>query len=255
MTIDTSPTLFLDPTSEPSRAVHWFCEEASIPIRIERIYLTRDEHLAADFVAVNPRHQVPALLHRDRALSEATAIMRYLAELNACEARWLGNNITGRARINQLLSWYHTNLRLKVTLNYFLPVLLAPAYVGAGRPDAARVDRKREAFRETLLQLDTFLGGTGFLAGSEPTIPDLLFASELVALDADPDRDNYLQGHGNVCDWLGRMRELPGYATVHACWSAVAEHMLDMPGGEAAAPRDPTWVAELCERVDQEGKT
>lgn len=49
-----------DPTSEPSRAVHWLCIEANIPIDIKYTWLTRGEHLSKAFLAVNPLHQIPA---------------------------------------------------------------------------------------------------------------------------------------------------------------------------------------------------
>src|SRR5579883_1810478 len=61
-------------------------------------------------------------------------IIRYLAEIAGNPARWLGDTPCERARINQLLSWYHTNLRLRGTLEYFLPVLLAPRYLGQSAP-------------------------------------------------------------------------------------------------------------------------
>lgn len=38
------PVLYHDPTSEPSRAVHWFALEAGIELDIEYTWLTRGEH-------------------------------------------------------------------------------------------------------------------------------------------------------------------------------------------------------------------
>lgn len=63
-------TLFHDPTSEPSRAVHWLCIEANIPINIKYTWLTRGEHLSNEFLAVNPLHQIPAMQHDDFCLSK-----------------------------------------------------------------------------------------------------------------------------------------------------------------------------------------
>jgi glutathione S-transferase len=243
------PTLLHDPTSEPSRAVHWFCLEASIPIEVKQVFLTRNDHLSEEFLAVNPRHQVPALSHGDLRLSEATAIIRYLAELNGHTDRWLGRNLQERARINMLLSWYHTNLRLKVTLNYFLPVLLAPAYISAPRPSATEVATLRGRFAETLGQLDAFLVKTRFLAGEAPTVPDLLFASELFALDVDPERRTYLDCHRRLTAWLDRVRRLGHYQTSHCAWNAVIPLMRARLTGDIASSSDPSWVAECCERV------
>jgi glutathione S-transferase len=85
MDLHAVPLLFHDPTSEPSRAVHWFCLEAGIQVEVRHIFLTHNDHLRPDFLAINPHHQVPALVHDTLRLSEATAIMRYLAEINTCE--------------------------------------------------------------------------------------------------------------------------------------------------------------------------
>ena len=125
--------LFYDPTSEPCRAVHWFTLEAEIPVKLAYTWLTRDDHLKPALRAVNPRHQVPALRDGDFCLSEATAIMAYLAETAGQHEIWFGANARDRARVNLLLSWYHINPR-QVLTDHYLPVLLLPAYVGDPLP-------------------------------------------------------------------------------------------------------------------------
>jgi len=82
------PILYYDPTSEPSRAVYWFALEAGIPIDLRYTWLTRGEHLSQELLEVNPCHQVPALWDGDFCLSEASAIMLYLAETDNSIDRW-----------------------------------------------------------------------------------------------------------------------------------------------------------------------
>jgi glutathione S-transferase len=242
----TTPILYHDPTSEPSRAVHWFCLAAEIPIAIEYVWLTRSEHRSAKLLAVNPRHQVPALAHDEFHLSEATAIMSYLAEVAGCRDRWFGDSARARAYIDMLLSWYHTNLRLEVTVQYFLPVLLVPAYFGRPHTEPQEVARIRAEFAETLSQLNDFLSEGPFLAGESATVPDLLFAAELFALDIDPQRDTYLNAHPHVVAWLERMRTVSGYDAAHVAWNHVAPMITakwrDAPGEDF----DPAWVADAC---------
>jgi glutathione S-transferase len=245
----TVPVLRHDPTSEPSRAVHWLCLAAGIPIEVRHVWLTRGEHRAESFLKVNPRHQVPALGHGDFNLSEATAIMGYLAELHGCAGRWLGDSTRARAEIQMLLSWYHTNLRLRVTIHYFLPILLMPAYFGTPHADPDEVARVRDAFDEVFEQLDNFLAGSPFLAGDEVTAPDLLFAAELFALDMDPERDIYLEPHLRVLAWLERMRTVTGYEVSHAPWNHVVPMVKDRWRRAPAEGWDPAWVAEECQKV------
>jgi glutathione S-transferase len=242
-----APLLFIDPISEPSRAVHWFALEAGVPIELRYVWLTRSEHERPAFAAVNPRRQVPALLDGDFALSEATAILRYLAATREVDPVWLGKTPRERARVDLLFSWYHTNLRLRSTLEYFLPALLVPSF-GAPRPPPERIAKLRERARESLAGLEGLLGGAPYLGGEQPRACDLLLASELYALDCDPDRTALLEGIPGVCAWEQRMRGLPGYAPTHAGWNAVVPLILarlrgSLPPGPGAA-----WIADACLR-------
>lgn len=243
------PIIYYDPTSEPSRAVYWFALEASIPVELHYTWLSRNEHHGQEFLAVNPRHQVPAMRHDDFRLSEATAIIRYLAETAGVEAEWLGRTTRDRARTNMLLSWYHTNLRQKLTLGYFLPVLLAPSYRGVPRPVPAEAERLRGPMRDALGRVEEFLGKAPFLGGERPTIPDLLFAPEIFALDCDADRDSYLGKFPATQAWLQRLRSRPTYATTHDAWNAVAPLMQERLKSDGRPGSIPSWVAATCERV------
>ena len=242
----TRPTLFCDPISEPSRAVQWFALEAGIELELRYTWLTRNQHRSAAFAAVNPRRQVPALLDGDFALSEATAIIRYLAEVAKADPVWLGETTRARARVDLLLSWYHTNLRLRSTLEYFLPVLLVPC-IGGPRLAQERVAQLRERAREALAGLEELLGGAPFLGGDRPRVPDLLFASELYALDCDPELPALLDGLGGVRGWAERLRARSGYAPTHAGWNAVAPLIAARLRDGVSAGAGAAWIADVCE--------
>lgn len=217
----TTPALFYDPTSEPSRAVHWFCLEANIPHELRYIWLTRSEHLSEEFLAVNPFHKVPALKHGDFCLSEATAIMQYLAEISDSDSAWFGTDIEQRAIVNKLLSWYHTNLRQILTLDYFIPVLLMPAYLGISPPSAGEVSAKVAALHVMLSEFDSLLANNTYLAGAEVSAPDILFAAELCALKIDLKFSEVLARYTNITAWLATMQALPHYQESHKVWDAV----------------------------------
>lgn len=243
-----APTLYTDPTSEPCRAVHWFCLEADIAIEIRHVWLARGEHHEAGFLALNPRHQVPVLQDGEFILSEASAIIRYLAETAGVDA-WFGMDRFSRARCNQLLSWHHTNLRLKATLNYFLPVLLRPAYLGADPPSPHEVLSLRVALRETLLQLQQFLGSRRFLGGEEPSVADLVIAADYFALDCDPAREEYASDLESLQAWVARLRLREAYRQSHRAWTAVAQEMRALLLHGRTHGSSPAWVATLCEET------
>lgn len=146
------PTLYYDPTSEPCRAVLWLCIEANLPHALEYTYLTKNQHLSESFLKVNPMHQVPALQHGEFCIAEASAIMQYLAEFNDCGDVWFGEGVERRATVAKLLSWYHMNLRKILTLDYFLPALLLPVYLGVPKPAESEILSCKQALREMLSQ-------------------------------------------------------------------------------------------------------
>jgi glutathione S-transferase len=240
------PIIFYDPTSEPSRAVHWFCLEANIPHELQYVWLTRGEHMADEYSAVNPFHQVPALKHGDFCLSEATAIMQYLADISDSAATWFGRDIKHKAIINKHLSWYHTNLRQILTLDYFIPVLLMPAYLGIPQPSATEVSAKVDSLNVMLGQLDSMLSDHDFLSGPEVSAPDILFSSEVFALKIDPKYSEILEPYSNINDWLSNMQSLSNYSESHKVWDHVVpliSKALERPKGILES------VTEACEEV------
>ena len=245
----TPPKLYHDPTSEPSRAVHWFALEAGIELDLEYVWLTRGEHRSPKFLAVHPGHQVPAMQLGALRLAEATAIMVYLAEIGGVVDRWIGGTPEERSQTNRFLSWHHTNTRLKLTLNYLLPVLLMPAYKGVAPPSDIKVEQLWAQGRESLILLAELLSGRGdFLGGPAPSIADFFVASDLFALDIDPDRSRWFEGLLSVGEWLDRLRDRDGYRVSHAAWNAIVPRLRELISTPATTPRNPSWVADACSR-------
>ena len=241
------PVIYHDPTSEPSRAVHWLCLEAGISVDIHFIWLTKGEHLSAEFLKVNPLHQVPAMKHGHFCLSEATAIMNYLTDINDCSEDWFGHDVKTRAMVNQRLSWYHTNLRKILTLDYFLPALLLPAYLGLPVPSRPEITAKLDAIHTTLSQLDGMLSCNPFLCGEQVSAADILYASDIFALQIAPDYRGILARYSHISHWLKQLQNLPGYAESHKAWNYVAPAILKVVN--QASKETPEWVADKCMEV------
>jgi glutathione S-transferase len=242
----TSPVIYYDPTSEPCRAVHWLCIEANIPYQLEYVWLTRNEHLSKDFLKINPFHQVPAMEYRGFCLSEASAIMRYLMGLNECTESWFGSELEEKAVIDQRLSWYHTNLRKILTLDYFLPVLLLPAYLNIPKPEASDILQRKESVHLMFEQLDSMLRDRPFLAGTTISAPDILFASEIAALQIDLRYTEILSSFSDVEKWLISLHERPAYQESHRVWNRVATQIAEAVNEPGSGPE---WVAEACEQL------
>jgi glutathione S-transferase len=227
--------------------VHWFALEVGIELKLSYVWLTRGEHRSPQLLAVNPGHQVPALQHGELCLAEASAIMIYLAEIAGEVDRWIGADPVQRAVTNRFLSWHHTNTRLKLTLDYLLPVLLMPAYKGVAPPAAEKVRALRDRGRESLVLLEVLLSGRGrYLGGEQPSIADLFIAADLFALDIDPALDELLRDLPAVRSWLERLRQRDGYQVSHAAWNAVVPRVRQLLQSADQGPRDPSWVTEVC---------
>lgn len=243
----SSLTLFHDPTSEPSRAVHWFALEAGIELELRLTWLTRGEHRSAEFLRVNPAHQVPALKHGEFCLPEAAAIMLYLAGLAGCTNSWVGTTERERAYTNRFMSWHHSNTRKTVTLDYLLPVLLMPAYKGDPAPAPGEIERLKENIRASLAMLEGFLTRQGqYLGGKNPSLADIFIAADLFALDADSVREELINPDSDVGRWLDRLRARDAYVVSHAAWNTLVPHIqkrLEFSGQTAG---EPAWVADVC---------
>jgi glutathione S-transferase len=71
-------TLYFSPGSS-SLATHIALNEIGVPFEAKLTALHRNEHRAADYLAVNPEGKVPTLMIDGRPLTEVAATLWYLA--------------------------------------------------------------------------------------------------------------------------------------------------------------------------------
>src|SRR5262245_5454840 len=100
--------LYIDPISTASRAVLAFCKAEQLGVTIRHVALLKGEHHQTAFGALNPNRMVPVLVDSDFVLTESTAILMYLARKHA--SRLYPNELRAQARVDELLSWFGTNL-------------------------------------------------------------------------------------------------------------------------------------------------
>ena len=95
-------TLYFSPGSS-SLATHIALNEIGVPFEAKLTALHRNEHRAADYLAVNPEGKVPTLMIDGRPLTEVAATLWYLARRHP-EARLLPQqgDIEAEARV---ISW------------------------------------------------------------------------------------------------------------------------------------------------------
>lgn len=193
-------TLYMHPYSQHSRRVVSLMKALDLPVTEVVVDLGAGEHMGADYLAVNPNHQVPTLVDGDIKIHESNAILRYLC-LEHGRTDWYPAEPARRAAVEQWLDWNQCRFGPNVGAFVFNTVFAGDA----ADPDAAM--RGRTGLDETLPILETALAGSPYLAGETPTIADLSVASNIFQLGfakATPETPN-------LKAWFARINELEAY--------------------------------------------
>lgn len=168
-------TLFYSPGAS-SMAPHIVLEELGVPYRAERIPLdlqsTADGITSPEFLAVNPKGRVPALKIEDRVLTEAMAILVYLARRHP-EARLLPADPEAEARCFEWMSWLATTIHAIA----FGQVLRPQRFVLDPKDHPAVVAKGRQNVRAGFAYVEQQLAGRSWAVGEQYTVADayLLF--------------------------------------------------------------------------------
>ncbi|RYU62543.1 glutathione S-transferase family protein [Methylolobus aquaticus] len=177
--------------------IRLFCALLGLNYESVPVNLLKGQPKTADFLAVNPRGQVPVLDDAGTVVWDSMAILVYLARKYGNE-QWLPTEPEPLARVMQWLA---------VSENELLYGLArARAVVRFNRPwDLAAC---QEMGRSGLAVLDAHLQRNRWLAADQPTIADIA-CYPYVALA--PEGGMALNGFRSVEKWIARMQALPGY--------------------------------------------
>ena len=158
-------------------------------------------HKRADFLAVNPRGQVPGLVDGDVTLHDAQAILVYLARTYDRAGRWCPDAPAELARVVGWLSFaanelHHGVHRARVHFLLGVPVPL---------------EEVQSSAHASLRLLDAHLASRAYLELGRPTIADLACYPP-VALA--PEGKVSLDAYPNVQRWAARIRAMPSYVAM-----------------------------------------
>lgn len=124
-----------------------------------------------EFVAINPRHQVPTIVDNGYALWESVVILEFLDERFTSGIKLYPGDTANRARIRRLVAEAE---------NYVYDEAISPIvdelfWAGDKGPDTERVAKAREKLGKELEYFAKQLRGK-FLAGDAPTAADFVLA-------------------------------------------------------------------------------
>ena len=161
-----------------------------------------------EFVAINPRHQVPTVVDGDFVLWESLAILEYLDErFDSGKPLFCGDART-RARIRRLALEAQSYLRVEA----IDPIVEELFYKDGAPPDADKMARAREALQRELAYFAGQLHGP-FLAGGDPTAADFTLYPEIgyvkrITFRRPESRLAELLP-APILEWAGRIEALP----------------------------------------------
>lgn len=189
---------FSYPASPPCLNAIMTAAALNIKLNMKAVDMEKQEHLAPEFVKLNPEHCVPTLVDKDFVLWESRSICLYLAEKFDHDGVIFPKEPEVRGKIYQRLFFDLGTLYKQLADYYF-----CEWYGTVKTPELLkRIDG-------TVKLLDSFLEPTGFVAGTKKmTVADIVSFSTISSFEAsgfDP------SPYPNVKKWLALMKEtVPG---------------------------------------------
>ena len=216
--------LYMNPASAPSRAIMLFVAETGIEMDTCVIDLSTGEQCGPEFLAINPNGLVPVLEDGDFILTEGAAILRYLVEKSG--SPMYPSDLQQRARINEAIDWFNSNLYRDVAFNLTYPQIFDHHHRRSAEGTAAAVAWGQEASVRWLRVLDEHLLGdeADYLCLGRLTIADLfgaclLSVADLVRFD--------LSEYPNIVRWLGNVSALSSWDAVNAGFRGLVDSLCD----------------------------
>jgi len=186
------------PLSGNTHKIRLLLSALKLPYEERLVDVTTNVQKQPQFLALNPRGQVPVLVDGDVTLYDAQAILVYLARKYDPAGRWLP---VDALELGQVVGW------LSFAANEIQNgAQLARMHVLLGVP--IPLEQTHAVTRASLAQLDARLRGRTFLELERPTVADLA-CFPCVALV--PEGKISLDPYPQVQAWTERVRRLPYY--------------------------------------------
>jgi glutathione S-transferase len=211
--------LYFHPASTASKPIVLFCAESGIAYEPVVVDLTKGEHLSEAYTKTNPSGLVPALDDEGFVLTEASAILKYLADKAGSAA--YPKDLKKRARVNERMDWFNTQLYREYGYHLVYPQVFPHHDRGGEAANKAVAEWGREQCKRWLKVLDRhFIGDQKFVCGDEITLADYLGAGILSA--GDLTRVSFAS-YPNVDRWMKTMRALPSWKKTNEATEGFAQ--------------------------------
>jgi len=159
----SNPITFYFGSGSPYAWKIWLAlEHKQLPYEAKRMFFDNGDLTTPEFLAINPRHQVPTIVDNGFALYESSAILEYLEDRypDSGKPLWpkdVQARAIARRRVAEVSSF------LDPINDKLLPAILVPA---GKTPDEAAIAQAIQALAEELARIESWFEHD-FVAGSE----------------------------------------------------------------------------------------
>jgi glutathione S-transferase len=191
-------------------------EHKQLPYELKLLSFSAADQKKPEFLAINPRGMVPALVDDDMRLYESNAIVEYLEDAYP-ERPLLPSSHAARAQVRRILA--ETDLYLFDAVSRLVRETL---FKPKGDGDPAEIARAKTDAAEQLARFEPY-AETPYLAGKDLTLADFAVYPVLALLGRIGEKQ---PPHGvalppRLCAWSTRIESLPYFQrTVPPHWKA-----------------------------------
>jgi len=217
--------LYYHPVSTTSRPILMFAADENIKMDLQVVDLMTGEHTKPPYLALNPNGLVPMLEDGDFRLTEASAILKYLADKTGSAA--YPKDLRERARVNERMDWLNTQLYRDFGYALVYPQIFPNYKRPTDEQQNGVLSWGKEKSGRWLKVLDqALIGNNKCLCGDKLTIADYLGAAYLTL--GETIGCNF-SAYPNIARWLTMMKALPSWNKVNETFYGLVGAMKGKP--------------------------
>ena len=216
--------LYMHPVSMVSRPVRLFIAENKLPVEEQVVDIMTGEHYGEAFTTLNPSRQVPVLEDGDFRMTEASAILKYLADKFNLPS--YPKDLQKRAKVNEMMDWINSGFYRDYGYGMVYPQVFPHHKRPSDEAQKATIAWGKERSANWLSVLDKHYIGpnNAYLCGNDISVADyfaigIVTSGELIKCDFTP--------YPNVQRWMANMKKLPNWGKINEVFYGFAGSLKD----------------------------
>ncbi|SPP73900.1 glutathione S-transferase E14 [Drosophila guanche] len=197
---EAKPILYYDDRSPPVRSCLILIKLLAVDVELRFVDLFKGDQFEKDFIALNPQHSVPVLVHGDLVLTDSHAILIHLAEkFDAAGTLWPREHDARMQVLNRLL--FECSFLFRRDSDFMSEI----ARKGFANVDVAHHERK---LTEAFGIMEQYLEAHDYMAGEQLTLADISIVTTLSTVQLM----FRLTRWPRLERWFAAMQQLDAYA-------------------------------------------